>query len=552
MVKNIIFDFDGVILDSVSLKTEAFRRLFEAFDATDVNTFIAYHQENGGVSRYAKIRYFFETILKRSIDEVEVARYANRYSTLTKEALSQPTYLIKDCVEFIHKHYQSFRMHIASGADEEDLHYICNHLGLTRYFVSIHGSPTPKNQLVKALLLTNAYVQEETILIGDSINDYDAAKENHITFYGYNNTLLRPLGRYLTAIGDSVLPVISVITVTYNARQFLEQTMQSVIEQDYANIEYIVIDGASTDRTLEIIHKYESRLAYWVSEPDEGIYDAMNKGVLKATGEWILFMNAGDTFVSTNTVATCVKAFQSNCAMVYGGINVVNTQNQSVVYQPPLDLSMYVKRMPCCHQAVFFKTALVKHYQFNTLFKINADLDLILKLYHAGHSYVKLEIPVINFLSGGIHTQDFPRGDLDEIYVTSRYMPTCRFIYEHEAYHRLRDAQPDASSHMCVSIALGKMILQLETLKSKYSKIAVYGYGGTGKLIASFLGDHLSGVFDLNAASIRQTFVCDPLCYRALEHEIIIVSLLGREDEIRHYLIEHVGVEEKTIYTFDL
>lgn len=202
MIKNIIFDFDGVILDSVSMKTEAFRCLFDSFEAIDVNTFIVYHQKNGGISRYAKIRYFFETILGQPIEEAEIRRYANRYSELTKEALIQPNYFIKDCMEFIQEHYQSFRMHIASGADEEDLRYICDHLGVTHYFVSIHGSPTPKNHLVKTLLFTNAYSFEETILIGDSINDYDAAKENTIAFYGYNNSALKPLGHYLESMND--------------------------------------------------------------------------------------------------------------------------------------------------------------------------------------------------------------------------------------------------------------------------------------------------------------------------------------------------------------
>jgi len=350
----------------------------------------------------------------------------------------------------------------------------------------------------------------------------------------------------------STLPKITVVTVTYNAEELLEQTIQSVIAQDYPLVEYIIIDGGSTDDTVAIIKKYEKYLAYWVSEPDNGIYDAMNKGVMKATGAWINFINAGDIFTTQETIHTCAKAFQNDIAMVYGGINVGNEKCHGFVYQPPLDLALYFKRMPCCHQAIFFKTALVKHYRFNTLFKINADLDLILKLYHAGHSYVKLEIPVINFLLGGIHTQDVPRGYLDELYVTSQYMKTCNAIYEHEAYQCLRDAQIDSSSYMCVSIALGKIVSQLETLKSKYSKIAVYGYGGTGKLIASFLGPSLVCIFDLDAKAINKTHVFHPLSYREIDYDTILISLLGRESEVRTYLIEQIGIEERQIYSFDL
>lgn len=348
------------------------------------------------------------------------------------------------------------------------------------------------------------------------------------------------------------MPRVSIITVVLNEVELLEQTIQSIISQDYPNIEYIIIDGGSTDGTINIIKKYESQIAYWVSESDAGIYDAMNKGTLKATGEWINYMNAGDTFVSENTITLCAKAFKSNSAMVYGGINLLNTQSKSIVYQPPLDLSLYSKHMPCCHQAVFFKANLVKHYQFNTLFRINADLDLILKLYHAGYLYDMLEMPIVNFLSGGMHMDDIPRGYLDELYVTSRYMPICSAIYEHESYQRLRDAQTCSLSHATVSIALGKIASQIEMLKQKYSKIAVYGYGGTGKLIASFLGSHLSGIFDLNATSIRQTFVFDPLLHCSIEYEVLLISLLGREDEVQNYLIEKLGIDKSKIYSFDL
>ena len=93
-------------------------------------------------------------------------------------------------------------------------------------------------------------------------------------------------------------PIISVITVCYNAVANIEETMLSVLNQRYDKVEYIVIDGGSKDGTLDVIKKYANKLAYWISEPDKGIYDAMNKGIAKATGDWINFMNAGDKFIN--------------------------------------------------------------------------------------------------------------------------------------------------------------------------------------------------------------------------------------------------------------
>ena len=103
--------------------------------------------------------------------------------------------------------------------------------------------------------------------------------------------------------------LISVVTVSYNAVSTIEQTILSVINQTYPNVEYIIIDGGSTDGTVDIIKKYADKIAYWVSEPDKGIYDAMNKGVVVATGEWINFMNAGDIFTDSDVID---KLFHQN------------------------------------------------------------------------------------------------------------------------------------------------------------------------------------------------------------------------------------------------
>jgi len=189
-IKNIIFDFDGVILDSVPVKTEAFRQLFKKFPSNEVNRFIKYHEENGGISRYVKIQYFFETLLEKNITKVEITEYADKYSLLTKQELANPKYLIQESFNFIKKHYKKLNMHVASGADETDLNYICNTLNINQYFLSIHGSPTSKNDLVKNILLHNNYMTNETILIGDSINDLTAAQNNDIEFFGYNNKIL--------------------------------------------------------------------------------------------------------------------------------------------------------------------------------------------------------------------------------------------------------------------------------------------------------------------------------------------------------------------------
>ena len=203
MIKNIIFDFDGVILDSVPVKTEAFRKLFEEYSEDQVQKLIEYHLENGGKSRYVKINYFFTTVVKKEISDKEVQNYAEKYSELTKIELSNKKYLIADTINFIKNNYKKYNLHIASGADESDLKFICERLELSKYFLSIHGSPKVKNEIVRDILKGNQYKKNETILIGDSKNDYEAANINNIEFYGYNNLRLKNLNhKYITSFSD--------------------------------------------------------------------------------------------------------------------------------------------------------------------------------------------------------------------------------------------------------------------------------------------------------------------------------------------------------------
>jgi len=207
MIKNIIFDFDGVILDSIPVKTEAFRKLFKDFLKENVDELIEYHIQNGGISRYKKIEYFFTKILNKSITNEDVLKYAEKYSQITKEELAQMKYLIKDTLDFIKQNFKKYNMHIASGADEEDLKYICNKLDLKKYFLSINGSPKVKSEIVKDILDNNSYKKEETILIGDSINDYEASYSNKIEFYGYNNKTLMIDNNYIETFKRSIFNV---------------------------------------------------------------------------------------------------------------------------------------------------------------------------------------------------------------------------------------------------------------------------------------------------------------------------------------------------------
>lgn len=166
---------------------------------------------------------------------------------------------------------------------------------------------------------------------------------------------------------------ISVVTVCYNAVDTLEETMLSVLNQTYPNIEYIVIDGGSTDGTVDIIKKYADRLAYWISEPDKGIYDAMNKGIAAATGDYIINMNVGDKLLLI-PLERLKSELSTDCVALCGA--VVNEKN--LVFHPSYGWKMKLQnQLP--HQGLFYKLPAIRNY--NLKFKIVGDYDLNLELY---------------------------------------------------------------------------------------------------------------------------------------------------------------------------
>jgi phosphoglycolate phosphatase-like HAD superfamily hydrolase len=193
MIKVIFWDFDGVILDSNKIRDYGFLKCLEEYPEEQVNQLMEYHRLNGGFSRYVKFRYFFEEIRKEQISVDEVDDWAQKFSKIVLKELVNPELLIQENLNYIMENHQSIKMHVVSGSDQNELRYVCSQLGIDHYFQSIHGSPNPKRQLVTELLTKYSYKYTECILIGDSINDYLAAKENNIHFMSYNNPDLEAL-----------------------------------------------------------------------------------------------------------------------------------------------------------------------------------------------------------------------------------------------------------------------------------------------------------------------------------------------------------------------
>ena len=198
----------------------------------------------------------------------------------------------------------------------------------------------------------------------------------------------------------TMLPLVSVVTVVFNGKDVIERTLKNVLAQDYANIEYIVIDGGSTDGTLEILSQYQSKLAYFCSEPDRGIYDAMNKGIAVASGAWINFMNAGDEFWSVDTVSKSAAQMLGAESVLYGGVEIhypsfFRTENAG-------NPDKLWRGMQFCHQSTFINLPYHKANPFNTANTIAADLEFFHIAHLKGEKFKNLNQIVSRVITGGV------------------------------------------------------------------------------------------------------------------------------------------------------
>ncbi|MDB5287959.1 MAG: glycosyl transferase [Mucilaginibacter sp.] len=199
-------------------------------------------------------------------------------------------------------------------------------------------------------------------------------------------------------------PTLSVITIVYNNVRDIERTMLSVLNQTYRQIEYIVVDGASTDSTLDIIKRYENRIASLISEEDNGIYDAMNKGLKLATGDYVIFMNSGDEFYANDTVEK-VFASADDADIYYGETEMINDQLQSLGerrHKAPENFTWrsFNYGMSISHQAIYIKRSLTEPY--DPKYQLSADIDWIIRAAKKAKRIVKVNGYVAKYLVGGM------------------------------------------------------------------------------------------------------------------------------------------------------
>jgi hypothetical protein len=210
-------------------------------------------------------------------------------------------------------------------------------------------------------------------------------------------------------------PLLSVITVVFNSENLLEKTILSIKNQTYDNIELIIVDGNSTDRTKEIIKKYDESIDYWISEPDNGLYDAMNKGIAFAKGNYLWFLNSGDLIYSNNTVEEFFLNF-SDADIYYGETMMIDVNGNNIGMRrlktpPDLTWKSLKRGMVICHQAIIVKRAIAPAY--NLSYKFSADFDWVLNALKKSLNIINTKQIVARYLQEGLSRKNI-RSSLKE------------------------------------------------------------------------------------------------------------------------------------------
>lgn len=213
-------------------------------------------------------------------------------------------------------------------------------------------------------------------------------------------------------------PMITVVTVCYNASTVIEKTIRSVVSQSYGKLEYLIVDGASKDGTMAVVERFRESIEQRgriVSEPDKGLYDAMNKGIRLASGDWVLFMNADDVFVDENTVADAAAFIEEHpeAEVVFG-----NTEHQFEhgTYTIRSTEPYRDHKLTFCHQSVFVRTEVLRSHPFDTRYRYAADYEQLSHFYLEGRRFAHLDRTIARMEMRGGTTYDNSIASAEELY----------------------------------------------------------------------------------------------------------------------------------------
>lgn len=242
-------------------------------------------------------------------------------------------------------------------------------------------------------------------------------------------------------------PIVTIITITYHAGQLLEKTMLSILNQNYSDFEYLIIDGNSKDNTLEIIKHFEAEINEgmytinpthfrWISESDKGLYDAMNKGLKMAKGDYVWFINAGDKIHSNKTLEIVINCFNKNpqCDVLYGKSLMIDQEDHILgdmrkIAPERLTKKNLLNGLVVCHQAVLVKKNIAPMYDLH--YCIASDYDWVIKVLNSSKQNIYINEYLSNYMVSGISSKNETKAWKERFVIMKKHFGLCRTLWAH-------------------------------------------------------------------------------------------------------------------------
>lgn len=341
---------------------------------------------------------------------------------------------------------------------------------------------------------------------------------------------------------------LSVITVVFNGVDVIEDTIKSVINQSDVEIDYIVLDGGSTDGTVDIIHKYDKKISYWVSEPDLGIYDAMNKSLDHVTGDVVYFLNAGDYFYDKDALSRISKRFEEEPDIdILIGKEIIEGKVCRTYLDGDSNSVYFGSFFP--HQATFSKIKLYKEYGlFNEEYRICADYDWVLGAYYYGYKFRWCDDVVCVYDPGGISSTY--RSIAEQYLISTKYLALSGNsalldearkyyikVFEHAFFRRLLENEDN-------SILTNACLKELTAGR----QIDIWGAGLIGKKIHDLIcvnGLHVEHILDSDSTKYSSQYDGTPICsFDGNNGGLIIIATADYEREVCQ-ILQNAGLREQ-------
>ncbi len=350
---------------------------------------------------------------------------------------------------------------------------------------------------------------------------------------------------------------ISIITVCLNSVETIERTITSVLNQAYSNIEYLIIDGASTDGTCEVINRYKDRLEYWCSEPDGGLYHAMNKGLQRATGDVVAFLNSDDWYLEG--VLECVASYfeKTKADVLCFGVTRENKDGRrnDRYSRVRIDENGF-ERLEVFHPATFAKKSIFNEIGgFDTRYCLAADYDWLIRMKKHGYIVQCIEQVATYYSDGGLSSKHWYEAQDESKQVDLKFAQSKEekedivSIYNNKKIHR-KYSEMLEQKQLCS--------INAEDMKQHiYEKVYIFGAGNMGRECCKLLQQNqieIKGFVDNNEAvwgkALDGYLVVSPLGIN-IKSDVVVIAIMKYEEEIKNQLLQ-MGIQEDRIVMFSL